>query len=322
MPIFMPEWTVVITEPINEAGVKLLKSRGVNIISLPNSAMEDALMRVAPEAEGLITRGGVRVTREIMASSPRLRAIGVHGIGCDHVDLASARELGKVVLNTPDALTVTVAEMTVSLMLSMTRRVASADKAMRTGGWGRKYGDLVGVELMGKTVGLIGMGRIGAATARRLKAFDVRLLYWSRTRHPSVEKELDVEWVELTDLLTRSDIISLHIPGSAETHHIIGAKEIAIMKKGVKIVNTARGRVIDEAALIEALRSGHVSAAALDVFELEPISPDNPLIGMDAVVLTPHLAASSLEAMQRMATQVAQGVIDVLEGRDPPNRVV
>ena len=317
----MPKWTVVVTEPINETGIRLLDARGVKVISLPSGAKEDALLRVAPEADGFITRGGVKVTREIMAASPCLRAVGVHGIGCDHVDLAAARELGKVVLNTPDALTVTVAEMAVALMLSMTRRIASADKATRTGGWSRKYGDLIGAELMGKTIGLIGMGRIGAATARRLKAFDVKLFYWSRTRHPDVEKEIDIEWAELPDLLSRSDIISLHLPGSAETHHIIGGKEIAAMKRGVKIINTARGRVMDEAALVEALRSGHVSAAALDVFEQEPIRPDNPLIGMDNVVIAPHLAASSLEAMQRMATQVAQGVLDVLEGREPPNRV-
>jgi D-3-phosphoglycerate dehydrogenase len=176
----MPSWTVVITEPINEAGFKLLEDNGVNVVALPPGANEDALLRVAPDVDALITRGGIKVTREILVTSPRLRVVGVHGIGCDHVDLAAATELGKVVLNTPDALTVTVAEMTVALMLSMTRRIASADKATRVGGWARKYSDLIGVELMGKTVGFIGMGRIGAATARRLKAFNVKLLYWSR----------------------------------------------------------------------------------------------------------------------------------------------
>ncbi|MCX6648933.1 MAG: hydroxyacid dehydrogenase [Candidatus Bathyarchaeota archaeon] len=317
----MPQWTVVITEPINEAGVKLLKDRGVKVLSLPAGADEEALLRVAPQADAFITRGGVKVTREIMEASPRLRAVGVHGIGCDHVDLAAARELGKVVLNTPDALTVTVAEMAVALMLSMTRRIASADKAVRAGGWARKYGDLIGIELMGKTVGLVGMGRIGAATARRLRAFDVKLLYWSRTRHVSIEKKNGIEWAELPSLLARSDIISIHLPGSAETHHIIGANELAAMKRGAMIVNTARGRVIAESALIEALKSGHISAAALDVFEQEPIKPDNPLLSMDNVVLAPHLGASSHEAMQRMATQAAQDVLTVLEGGEPPNRV-
>jgi len=317
----MLSWTVVITEPINEAGFKFLEDNGVNIVALPPGANEDALLRVAPDADALITRGGIKVTREILVASPRLRAVGVHGIGCDHVDLAAATELGKVVLNTPDALTVTVAEMTIALMLSMTRRIASADKATRAGDWARKYRDLIGVELMGKTVGLIGMGRIGVATARRLQAFNVKLLYWSRTRHVSLEKEIDLEWAELSSLLTRSDIISLHLPGSSETHHFIKAKELAAMKWGAMIVNTARGRIIDESALIEALRSGHISATALDVFEEEPIRSDNPLLSMDNVILTPHLSASSLEAMRRMATQVAQGVFYVLEGKEPLNRV-
>ncbi len=317
----MPQWTVVVTEPINEAGVKLLENKGVTVIQLPPGSREDALAAVAPSADALITRGGIRVTREIMASSPGLRAIGVHGIGCDHVDLAAAQELGKVVLNTPDALSVTVAEMTVAMMLSMTRKIATADKVVRNGGWSRKYSDLIGVELMGKTIGLIGLGRIGAATARRLKAFDVKLLYWSRTRHPELEHELGLEWVEFTELLGRSDIVSLHVPGTAETHHLLGSKEFACMKRGAMIVNTARGRIIDEAALVEALRGGQISAAALDVFEQEPVKPDNQLLAMDNVVLAPHLGASSLEAMKRIAIQVAQGVLDVLESKEPRNRV-
>lgn len=317
----MSKWTVLITEPINEAGVRFLEERGVKVLSLPTGANEEALMRVAPEADALITRGNIRVTRDIMKASPRLRAVSVHGIGCDHVDLTAARELGKVVLNTPDALTITVAEMTIALMLSMTRRIAAADKAMRTGGWERKYGDLIGVELMGKTVGLVGMGRIGAATARRLKAFDVKLIYWNRTRHVDLEDEIGLEWAELPDLIARSDIVSLHVPGTPETRHLIGAAQIAAMKRGAMIVNMARGAVIDEAALIEALRSGHISAAALDVYEQEPIKPDNPLLTMDNVTITPHLGACALEAMQRMATQVAEGVLDVLEGREPKNKV-
>jgi D-3-phosphoglycerate dehydrogenase len=317
----MSKWTVLITEPINEAGVRFLEERSVKVLSLPTGANEEALMRVAPEADALITRGNIRVTRDIMKASPRLRAVSVHGIGCDHVDLTAARELGKVVLNTPDALTITVAEMTIALMLSMTRRITAADKAMRTGGWERKYSDLIGVELMGKTVGLVGMGRIGAATARRLKAFDVKLIYWNRTRHVDLEDEIGLEWAELPDLIARSDIVSLHVPGTPETRHLIGAAQIAAMKRGAMIVNMARGAVIDEAALIEALRSGHISAAALDVYEHEPIKPDNPLLTMDNVTITPHLGACALEAMQRMATQVAEGVLDVLEGREPKNKV-
>lgn len=318
----MNDFTVVITEPINVKGVELLKEAGVNVVSLPPGSNEETLMGVIEEADGLITRGGVKVTREMMESSPRLKAVGVHGIGCDHVDLEAARELGKVVLNTPEALSVTVAEMALALILSLTRRVVSADKAVRAGEWNRKYSDLIGIELMGKTVGLIGMGRIGTATATRLKAFETEVLYWSRTRKPELEEELGVEWAELDELLSLSDVISLHVPGTPETHHLLGERALALMKDGVLIVNTARGRVIDQEALIRALRSGKVAGAALDLFEREPLDPSDELAGMDNVILTPHLSASSLEGMQRMAVQVAEGVLAVFRGERPKHPVV
>ncbi len=317
----MPKWTVVITEPINEVGIRLLEQHNVEVIHLPPGSKESALLDITPQTAGFITRGGIKVTREIMVANPNLKVIGVHGIGCDHVDLIAAKDLGKVVINTPDALTVTVAEMAIAMMLSMTRRIALADRAVRTGGWTRKYSDLIGVELMGKTIGFVGLGRIGAATARRLKAFEVKLLYWSRTRHPELEYEIGLEWAELPSLLTRSDILSLHVPGTTETHHMIGDAELSLMKRGAMIVNTARGRIIDEAALVKALQNGQISFAALDVFEKEPIVSDSPLLTMDNVVIAPHLGASSIEAMRRMAIQVAQGVIDVLEGREPKNSV-
>jgi len=313
--------TVIVTEPINEAGISLLGRRNVNIIQMPPGSNEGDLLKIVSKADGLITRGSILVTKEMMATSPQLKAIGVHGMGYDHVDIDAAKELGKVVFNTPDALTVSVAEMTLALILSLTRRIVAADKAVRAGDWNRKYGDLIGVDLAGRTVGLIGLGRIGAAVARRLKAFDVRIIYYSRTRRRELESFIGVEWAELDDLLARSDVISLHIPGTPETHHMIGPREFGLMKHGVLIVNMARGRVIDQEALLDALMTDRVAGAALDVFEVEPLDPAHPLTAMDNVILTPHLGASSLEGMQRMATQVAQGVLDVLDGKEPQNRV-
>ncbi|MFH0850548.1 MAG: NAD(P)-dependent oxidoreductase, partial [Candidatus Bathyarchaeota archaeon] len=198
----------------------------------------------------------------------------------------------------------------------------AADKAVRAGQWNRKYGDLIGLELAGKTVGIVGLGRIGAATAKRLKAFDAEVAYWSRTKKPEAEEELGISWMNLDELLRRSGIISLHLPGTADTHHIIGERELSLMKEGVIIVNTARGRVIDEEAMTRALESGKIRAAALDVFEKEPLPVDSPLRTMDNVILTPHLGASNLEGMQRMAIQVAEGVYNVLTGRRPDNPVV
>ena len=317
----MVKFTVIVTEPINEAGLRLLGERNLNIIQMQPGSKEGDLLKIVSKADGLITRGSIMVTREMMAASPQLKAIGVHGMGYDHVDVAAARELGKVVFNTPDALTVSVAEMTLALMLALTRRVVAADKAVRAGDWNRKYGDLIGTDLAGRTVGIIGLGRVGAAVARRLKAFDVGLLYYSRTRRRELESYIDIEWAELDDLLSRSDVVSLHVPGTSETHHMIGPREFGLMKQGVLVVNMARGRVIDQEALLDALMTDKVAGAALDVFEVEPLDPAHPLTAMDNVILTPHLGASSLEGMQRMATQVAQGILDILDGKEPQNRV-
>jgi D-3-phosphoglycerate dehydrogenase len=318
----MTQFRVIVTEPINAVGVEYLRKKRVNVYELPPGSNEENLMELIDEADGLITRGSIRITREMMERSPRLKAVGVHGMGCDHVDLKAAEELGKVVCNTPDALTVTVAEMTLALTLAAARNVVAADKAVRVGQWNRKYGDLIGLELAGKTVGIVGMGRIGTATAKHLRAFDAEVVYWSRTRKPEAERELGVTWMELDELLKACDVVSLHVPGTAETHHLIGERELGLMKQGVILVNMARGMVMDEDALIRALRSGKIRAAALDVFEKEPLSPDSPLMKMDNVILTPHLGACNLEGMQRMAVQVAEGVWKAMNGQRPDNPVV
>ncbi len=172
----MDKFTVVVTEPIPPAGTQFLADADVEVVQLPTGSDEAALMEVAPGADAFITRGGIKVTHRIMEAYPRLRAVGVHGVGCDHVNLQAGRELGKIVFNTPSALTETVAEMTLALMLALTPRVVSADKAIRAGEWTRKYQDLIGSELIDKTTGIIGLGRIGAAVARRLKPFRAEML--------------------------------------------------------------------------------------------------------------------------------------------------
>jgi len=318
----MSDITVIVTEVINQAGVEYLKERGVNVIELPQGSTEETLAGMIPEADGLITRGSINITHELMESSPRLKVVGVHGIGCDHVDLVAAKELGKVVCNTPDAVTVTVAEMAMATTLALLRNVVSADKAVRAGEWKRKYSDLIGVELAGMKVGIIGMGRIGKTTAVRMQAFGARISYWSRTRKPDLEKENGFKWMELDDLVRESELISLHIPATPETRKIISASRIESMRDGVYIVNTARGKVIDEEALIKALQSGKVKAAALDVFENEPLGTDSPLCTMDNVILTPHLSASNVAGMIRMSVQVAEGVLRTINGGEPDNPVV
>lgn len=318
----MEKFTIIITEPIYQAGVDLLKGKNFNVIELPLGSTGEDLIQIIDQADALITRGGIKITREIMASSTKLKAVGVHGIGCDHVDLNAAKELGKVVLNTPTALTATVAEMTIALLLALTRRVVSADKAVRAGEWNRKYSDLIGKELWGKTVGIIGLGNIGIAVARRLKSFEVELLYVDIRKRLDIEDELGIKRVELKELLESSDIVTIHVPYSSATHHLISAEKLELMKKGAYIINTSRGKVIDQEALIEALIKDKLSGAALDVFENEPLNQESPLMTMDNVILTPHLGAGSMEAMRRLALQVADGVMKVIYGESPDHPVV
>jgi D-3-phosphoglycerate dehydrogenase len=317
------KFNVVVTEPINKMGIELLEKEGINVIQFPPSSKENDLMNMINDVDGLITRGSIKITHEMMEKSNRLKIVGVHGMGCEHVDLNAAKKLGKIVCNTsPNILTTSVAEMAIGLIMAKLRRIVSADKAVRQGEWGRKYSDLIGVELAGKTVGIIGMGRIGEATAFRLKALKANIVYWSRTRKPDLEEKNDYKWMEFDDLMKVSDIISFHIPATKDTYHLIGEKEFNLMKDGVRIINTARGRVIDEKALINAIQKGKVAAAGINVFEKEPLDPKSPLCKMDNVILTPHLSASNIEGMQRMAIQIAESVIAVFKGTRPGNQVI
>jgi len=316
----MTRYSVVVTETIHPDGIDLLRKE-CEVIELSSGSDETLLLSYAEKADALLTRGGIKVKRPFMEAAHNLKVIAVHGVGTDHVDLDVASDLKILVFNTPTALTETVAELTVALLLALIRRVISADKAVRSGEWSRKYSDLIGSELMGKTVGIIGLGRIGTAVARRLKGFDVNLLYYDVTRKREVEDELNTQHTELNNLLSTSDIITLHMPLTSETHHLISHREFNMMKKGAYLINMARGKIIDENALIEALRSGKLAGAALDVFEEEPPKADNPLLSFDNVVLTPHIGASSREAMRRMAIQSAEGILKVFRGETPPNIV-
>lgn len=304
-------FTIVVIEPIHMDGLDILKRYGKVVQLSPTSTWKD-LLRVSKEADAFITRGFIRIPRKVLEVAERLKVIGVHGVGVDHIDVGFAEERGIQIVRTPDALIDTVAEFTVGLMLSLLRNIPMADEAVRGGEWNKKYSDLVGVDLVGKTVGILGLGRIGSAVARRLKVFDVNLIYYKRVRDLELEKQLDVEYVPFNQLLRTSDIISIHVPLTPETYHMISHKEFELMKTGVYAVNTSRGAVMDEKALYDALVSGKVAGAALDVFESEPLSLGCPLLKLKNVILTPHLAASSKEALRRMSIAVAEEVIRIL----------
>jgi len=312
-------FTIVIVEPIHADGVKLLRKYGKVIQLPPNSTWKD-LLRVCSNVDAFVSRGFVKIPAEVLKAAERLKVIGVHGVGTDHIDIDFAEKRRIQIVQTPKALTEAVAEFTIGLILSLLRKIPAADTAARSVEWNEKYDDLVGVDLMGKTVGLIGLGRIGSAVAKRLKAFSVKLIYCQRLRNTKLEKQLGIEYASFRQLLKTSDVISLHVPLTPETYHMISHNEFKIMKHGAYIVNTSRGAVVDEKAMYEALASGVAAGAALDVFESEPLSAKSPLIRLKNVVLTPHLAASSTEALRRMAVAVAEEVVRVLAPQYAPEK--
>jgi D-3-phosphoglycerate dehydrogenase len=316
-----PVGTVVVAEPIHPAGLDRLR-QACHVVELPPGSDEHTLLTQAGAADALISRGYIQVTRAFLeAATPRLKVMAVHGVGTDHVDLAAATAQSVLVFNTPTALTESVADLTVALLLALLRRVVAADQAVRAGEWDRKYTDLVGVELAGKTVGIVGLGRIGAAVAHRLRGFGVVLQYHDELRRRDVEAALGIRRVDLDTLCATSDIITLHIPFTPQTRHLISQRAFRLMKADVYLLNLARGQIIEEAALIAALRSGKVAGAAIDVFNEEPPRRDHPLLAFKNVVVTPHLGATTQEALQKMAVQAAEGVLTVFRGETPPNIV-
>jgi D-3-phosphoglycerate dehydrogenase len=302
---------IVVLEPIHVDGIELLKKHGT-VIQVPLGSSWKDLLNYSKEADAFVSRGFIKIPAEVLERAEKLKVIGVLGAGVDHIDVDFAEKRQIQIVRTPAALTDTVAEFTIGLMLALLRKIPMADAAVRKGEWNKKYSDLVGTDLMGKTVGIVGFGLIGSAVAKRLKAFGVNLLYYKRSRNFELEKKLGVKYASFNELLAASDIISIHVPLTAETRHMISQREFSQMKQGVYIVNTSRGAVTDEKALYNALLSGRVAGAALDVFESEPLSGDSPLIGLDNVILTPHLAASSKEALRRMSIAVAEEVIRIL----------
>ncbi|MCD6154663.1 MAG: hydroxyacid dehydrogenase [Candidatus Verstraetearchaeota archaeon] len=305
---------IVVMEPIHEEGIKILE----NYAKVSQINVDTPLKRIIEEirdADAIISRGFIKISREIIYSAEKLKVIGVHGVGVDHIDLEAAREKGIEILNTPAALTETVAEYTLGLIISLLRKINLADEAVRMGRWNEKYSKLVGEDVEGKVIGIIGLGRIGSAVARMLSCLKTKIIYYDVERNKEIEEEFSLEYVDLDELLRRADIITIHVPLTKETYHLISKSEIEKMKNGVYLINTSRGAVIDEEALIDALRNGKIAGAALDVFETEPIDSENPLLNMENVILTPHIAASSRQALIRMAREVAIKVIEKLEER-------
>src|SRR5207249_2734719 len=280
-------------------------------VTIKTGLSEQELIAIIPSFSGLIVRSQTRVTADILNAGVKLRVVGRAGVGVDNVDVETATRRGVVVLNAPGRIATSTAEHAFSLLLSLARNIARADATLKGGTWDRK--NLEGVELYNKTLGIIGMGRIGSELSRRAIAFGMRVVaydpYLSATRARSLQVEL-VD--ELDDLLTSADFISLHTPLTAETRHILDEARLQKTKRGVRIINCARGGLVDEAALLKALQEAHVAGAALDVFEVEPLPVDSPLRSASNLVLTPHLGASTAEAQESVGIEIAQSIRAVL----------
>jgi D-3-phosphoglycerate dehydrogenase / 2-oxoglutarate reductase len=305
---------VLVADPISQRGIEELRRQSRIHVDVSTGLTESQLLQIISDVHGLIVRSQTKVTAEILKAAKLLRVVGRAGVGVDNVDIETATRRGVLVLNAPGANTVSTAEHAFSLLLSLARNIARADATLKAGLWDRK--NLEGVELYNKTLGIIGMGRIGSELSRRAIAFGMRVLafdpYLSATRARSLQVEL---LEEIDDLLKEADFISLHTPLTEETHHILDAKRLAKTKSGVRIINCARGGLIDERALTDALHSGQVAGAALDVFETEPLPTDSRLRSAPNIVLTPHLGASTAEAQESVGIEIAQSIsAALLEG--------
>jgi D-3-phosphoglycerate dehydrogenase / 2-oxoglutarate reductase len=297
---------VIVADKISERGVKLLKEQaGWNVVL----TTKETIGKELADADALIIRSATKATAELLEKAPRLRVIGRAGVGVDNIDLDEATRRGVLVMSTPGGNAVSVAEHTFALMLAMARQVSRLDKSMHEGKW--EKGSAAGTEVRGKTLGLIGLGRIGGEVAVRAEAFDMRVIGYDPYISEAAAKEMQVELVPLEKLLAESDFISLHTAVSPATQGMINAKTIAQMKKGAWLINAARGELINEADLAEALKSGHLGGAALDVFVEEP-TKNTALVALPNVLATPHIAGSTTEAQEEVGTQVAVQVRDYL----------
>ena len=299
---------ILIAEPLAQAGIDLFRAQeGWNVV-VSNPKEYSPCLEMA---DALLVRSAVQVTREVLAKAPRLRVIGRAGVGVDNVDLDAATEAGVLVMNTPGGNAISVAEHTLALMLAMARHIPQANASTRAGKWEKKK--FMGNELRGKTLGIVGLGSIGREVVRRARAFEMRVVAHDPYVTSKLAQDLGVELVDLHTLYGAGDYISLHVAATPETQGMLSRDAFARMKDGVRIVNCARGELVDESALAEALASGKVADAALDVFAAEPVKAECRLFASDAVLATPHIGGSTEEAQEIVGVRIAEQVVEYLK---------
>lgn len=314
----MPKPVVLLFEPIHAKALEHLRQRAE--VRMASDLDEESLLKVVGDVEGIIIRANGKVSRRVMEAAPRLKVVARHGVGVEAIDRQAAADLGITVVNTPDANVESVAEQCLGMMIVLAKRILLSDRAARAGDWEARY-RLIGDELLGKTLGLVGFGRIGQRLAAMCRhGLSMTILYHDVVAYPEVEAALGARKAPLDDLLAEADFVSVHTPLVPETLALINEAALRRMKSTSYLINTSRGPVVDQAALIRALQQGWIAGAGLDVYDPEPLPIDSPLLRMDNVVLSPHMAAHTDEALLRMA-MVVKDVLAVIEGRPPENLV-
>jgi D-3-phosphoglycerate dehydrogenase len=317
----MAKHRILIADTLDPSGLALLEEAGAEVRQV-TAEEKPRLAEILPDYDALVVRSSTQATADLLKAGTRLKVVGRAGIGVDNVDVPAATELGILVVNAPTANLVSATEHAFALLLSLARRIPEADASTKAGGWDRK---ITGFELFGKTLGIIGFGRIGQRVADRARGFEMKVVAYDPVADADKARERGVELLPLEDLIARADVLTFHTPLTPETRNLLNRERLARMKKGSLIVNCGRGGVIDEEALLEALESGHIGGAGLDVFAEEP-PKDRRLVQHKKVVATPHLGAQTREAQERISIETAQMVLAALAGspdvaavNQPPN---
>ena len=302
---------IIVCDPISPKGIALLQQRSeFQVVVLEKRLSEAELLPLVRDAAALVVRSETKITRAVMEAALKLRVVGRAGVGVDNVDVEAATQRGVVVMNTPGGNTISTAELTFSMLMALARKIPQANASMKAGEWNRK--SFQGTELYNKALGILGLGRIGSEVARRAIAFGMRVYAYDPYLSLARAKALQVEMAELDDLYPNVDFLTVHMPMSEETKGMVNTAAFAKMKRGVRILNCARGGIVNEADLLAAIQSGQVAGAALDVYEAEPLPKDSPLRALPQVIMTPHLGASTEEAQDNVGIEVAEAITDFL----------
>jgi D-3-phosphoglycerate dehydrogenase len=302
---------VLVSDSLAQDGIDVLSEELE--VDVKTKLSEDELVDIIGDYDALVVRSGTKVTARVIEAAENLKVIGRAGVGVDNIDVEKATERGILVVNAPDGNSIAAAEHAIALMFAMARNVPKADASLSSGKWERKK--FMGVETTGKTLGVVGMGRIGQHVARRARGLEMHVIAYDPYISSDLAEKMGVETCELDELLTQADFVTIHVPKAPSTIGMIGEREMALMKPTARLINCARGGIVDEEALVKALDDGQLAGAALDVFTTEPPPSDSPLLGHPNLVVTPHLGASTKEAQVAVAYDVARQVVDILAGR-------